>query len=78
MQSKYYVCERCCGVASIAHHKKHITPENITNPEITLNWDNLECVCHECHQGELSKDKATADGISFDADGNPIYTPLSR
>lgn len=48
------LCERCAAAGQIkageiVHHKIHITPENINNPEITLNWDNLELVCRDCH-----------------------------
>lgn len=46
------MCERCGGVATICHHKKYITPANITDPYITLNWENLEALCHECHNLE--------------------------
>lgn len=49
MQSKYYMCERCGGVAVIAHHRNYITPENINDPNTTLDWDNLEAVCQDCH-----------------------------
>lgn len=52
MSSKAYICERCGGVATICHHKKYITPSNITDPYITLSWDNLEALCHECHNLE--------------------------
>ena len=31
------------------HHIIPLTAENITNPEITLNWDNLELLCKSCH-----------------------------
>ena len=31
------------------HHKIPLTPENVTDPEITLNWDNLMLLCRECH-----------------------------
>lgn len=52
MQSKRYVCERCGGAGEICHHKIYLNPRNITNPYITLNWDNLECLCQECHNKE--------------------------
>ena len=53
-KSRRHLCEVCLakGVmtpAEIVHHKIEITPENIGNPDITLNWDNLQCVCRECH-----------------------------
>ena len=48
------LCERCLrsgryvpGV--IVHHINHLTPENITNPDIALDWSNLELVCRDCH-----------------------------
>lgn len=48
------LCEVCLakGVitpAEIVHHKIELTPQNITDPTVTLNWKNLQCVCRECH-----------------------------
>lgn len=31
------------------HHKIHLTPDNINDPEITLNYDNLMLLCRDCH-----------------------------
>lgn len=42
----------------IVHHKIHITPENINDPSVVLNWDNLQLVCRDCHaeiHGRLNK-----------------------
>ena len=55
-----YLCERCMrqGIykhGDIVHHKMHITPDNICDPDITLNWDNLELLCRECHAEEHGK-----------------------
>jgi len=33
LQSKFFICERCGGAATIAHHKTYLTPENINDPE---------------------------------------------
>ena len=52
MTMQNYVCERCGGVGEICHHKKYITPWNIGDPNITLNLDNLECLCQDCHNAE--------------------------
>lgn len=54
MESAHHLCERCLskGImtpAEIVHHKIELTPDNIDNPLITLNSDNLEAVCRECH-----------------------------
>ncbi len=54
------LCERCLrrgeykpGV--IVHHKIHLDPENITNPEVALDWNNLELLCRDCHGEEHQK-----------------------
>jgi 5-methylcytosine-specific restriction endonuclease McrA len=54
MNQVNHLCERCLqnGLivpAEIVHHKIELTPDNITNPDITLNFNNLEAVCRECH-----------------------------
>ena len=61
-KSKGNLCERCLkkGLivpAQIVHHKIYLTDENIENPEIALNWNNLECLCKSCHELEHSKTK---------------------
>lgn len=67
MSSKNYICERCGGVGVICHHKKYITPQNIGDINITLNMDNLECLCQDCHNKEHSlKNSLTV----FDEVGN--------
>lgn len=48
------LCERCWAKGiikhgDIVHHKIHLSPENINDPSITLNPDNLELVCRDCH-----------------------------
>lgn len=48
------LCERCRSrglivPGVIVHHKIHLTPENIRNPDITLDWNNMELLCRDCH-----------------------------
>ena len=48
------LCERCLkrGIykpAEIIHHKVFLTPSNIEDPTITLNWENLTALCRDCH-----------------------------
>lgn len=72
MLSQNYVCERCGDTAKICHHKTWLTAENITNPRVTLNWDNLEAVCQDCHNIEHHSTNATADGLTFNSKGELI------
>ena len=56
-KSKKYLCENCLqrGLLTpgeIVHHIINITPENINDPKITLNFENLRLVCRKCHAEE--------------------------
>lgn len=77
MQSKLWTCERCGEVAKICHHKTYITPANIHDPNITLNWINLESLCQTCHNIEHHCGGIVADGLAFDQEGNLIQTKKS-
>jgi len=51
------LCEDCLKSGKIkaglvVHHIKPITPENITDPNITLSFKNLRLVCQDCHAKE--------------------------
>lgn len=51
------LCERCIrkGIyhpAVIVHHKVYLDSETINNPKVSLNWDNLEALCRNCHADE--------------------------
>ena len=57
IESKGGLCERCLAKGLIVpgaevHHKIRLTPENVNNPAISLNWDNLELLCEKCHTEE--------------------------
>ena len=51
------LCERCRKRGLIVpavevHHKIKLSPENLNDPDVTLNWDNLEALCGKCHKEE--------------------------
>ncbi len=51
------LCEICreqgrITPGEIVHHKIVLTPDVIDNPDVTLNWSNLQLVCRE-HHAEL-------------------------
>ncbi len=59
------LCERCRqrGIINAGskkrplevHHKIRLTAANINDPRVTLNWDNLELLCKDCHDEEREK-----------------------
>lgn len=77
--SKYGICERCGRPnAKQLHHKILLTPENINDPEITLDTMNLELLCNICHQLEHNrKYSAIEEGLMFDNSGMIIQSPPS-
>lgn len=52
MESKNYICERCGRPATICHHKKYLTAENIGDAFVAFSSENLECLCQDCHNLE--------------------------
>lgn len=73
MISKFFICNRCDGSATIAHHTTYLTPENINDPEISLNHEKLEALCHDCHNKEhFGKCDVVVEGLMFDSDGQLV------
>ena len=71
------LCQRCHKhYGYIVHHKKHITPENISDISIILDHNNLEYLCHDCHNKEHIGDGGLL--FSIGEDGQPIAPPISR
>ena len=59
------MCERCYrkGLVVVGtrerplevHHKIPLTADNITDPKVSLSWDNLELLCKACHDEERER-----------------------
>ena len=68
------LCERCrrkglIKAGDIVHHKVYLTPRNIKDPSVALNFKNLELVCIDCHNAEHVKKTRR---YAFDKSGNLI------
>ena len=55
-----YLCQDCLAKgrytpAEEVHHITELTPQNITDPEISLNLSNLVSLCRECHRARHEK-----------------------
>lgn len=60
-ESRGGLCERCLARGLIepgveVHHRIRLTPENLNDPAITLDWGNLELLCKACHQLEHERE----------------------
>lgn len=59
-QRDHGLCQDCLkkGLitpADAVHHIIELTPENINNPEISLNEKNLVSLCRDCHAARHGK-----------------------
>ena len=74
------LCEHCNeSVGHIVDHIEEINIHNIDDPNITLNHDNLQFLCLECHNTKtFKKHSSIRDGFTFDNEGNliPIAPPF--
>lgn len=69
IMSVYGLCERCGQIGIEVHHKERLTVENVRDTSISLNQDNLELLCRECHNQEHER---FSNKVRFDKDGNLI------
>ena len=63
--SKGNLCEKCLARGIIeagskdrpleVHHKVPLTAENVNDPKVALNWDNLQLLCKDCHEEEKDR-----------------------
>lgn len=71
------LCETCHRrMGYIVHHKTELTPENINDPEIALNFDNLKYDCQVCHNKENPIDEVPGlTNYEFDDEGEMVILP---
>ena len=58
-------------IGTEVHHIIYLTPENVTDPEISLNQDNLLLLCNECHNKKHGRFEGPSD-YGFDAEEKHI------
>lgn len=56
----------------IVHHKEYLTDNNYLDDFISLNEDNLEGICIDCHNKEHFEKAAIRNDLKFDEEGNVI------
>lgn len=72
--SVYGLCERCGNPGKIVHHTIYLTPLNINDPSISLNFEYLELLCQDDHNKEHhgNEDEVVEEGLMFDMYGNLV------
>jgi 5-methylcytosine-specific restriction endonuclease McrA len=67
-----FTCRDCGGRATEVHHKNAITAENINDSNITLNLDNLESLCWQCHDKRTKGGGDIGDEYKFNENGHVV------
>lgn len=71
-----YTCQKCGRPMQEVHHKIHLSKENIWDPKITLNPDNLISLCRDCHfrqhEEDAGRGQAVEKGFHFDDHGQLV------
>lgn len=63
------LCEKCGKVGEEVHHIIHLTPDNVEDPDIAINQDNLILLCKDCHN-KVHGRFTNKSGVGFDENGN--------
>jgi len=85
MDRAHGLCERCMErgeivPANVVHHTTPLTPENMADPDVSLNPDRLVALCNDCHTevhqelgvGAMNGRKDDKPRIGFDEEGNVV------
>jgi len=68
----YYTCQVCGRRGVYVHHIIHITNDNLNDPNITLNENNLTLLCLDCHNDIHMGTSAVRKDLKFDGKGNLV------
>jgi 5-methylcytosine-specific restriction endonuclease McrA len=63
------LCERCGGIGVEVHHITRLKVDNVKDVSVSINPENLELLCRECHNKEH---KRFSKENHFDEEGNLI------
>jgi len=78
IESVHGLCQICLSKGKITtgyivHHLIELTPENINNPEVSLNQDNLQYVCLNCHNTiHFGESEVIREDMEFDEHGDVV------
>lgn len=73
LRRDHYTCRDCYSRGEEVHHIIELTPDNINDPMVALNPDNLMSLCGTCHKKRTNGSVGdVTDGYVFDEDGQVV------
>ena len=73
LKRDHYRCRDCGALAEEVHHEIWLTKENINDPNVSVNVDNLVSLCYKCHKNRHERKEKTmcaVSGYRFAPDGS--------
>lgn len=73
LKRDHYRCRDCGALAEEVHHETWLTKDNINDPNVSVNVDNLVSLCYKCHKNRHERKEKTICAVSsyrFAADGS--------
>lgn len=70
-------CEICgYRLGEEVDHIIELNGDNVNNPDVALNHENLQYLCKECHNMKTFSDNDRS--VFFDENGEPIFKEIRR
>lgn len=69
------VCEVCGRRGYLVHHRIELDESNVDDPDISLNFDNLELLCTTCHNvihGDMDHGRADKPTVCVFGDDGKV------
>ena len=74
-----YLCQDCGRPAEHVHHIEHLNEVNVNDYDVSLNLENLVCLCHRCHDkrhtGEHANGRRIREDNPYTFDENGMLVP---
>jgi len=73
------LCQDCGKPAEHVHHITHLNELNVGDANVSLNLNNLVCLCHRCHDkrhtGEHANGRRMQENNPYTFDANGMLIP---
>lgn len=73
-----FSCQICGQRAQEVHHLIELNENNVNDPDITLNLNNLQSLCHDCHTRITNEEHKAGEpdaGKDYFFDANGFLRP---
>ncbi len=73
------ICQRCGKRGTEVHHIIPLNDDNVDDPNIALNLDNLVLLCTSCHnQMRIEEEGRNPNQVEFTPDGDVVIKKSGR